>query len=1033
MSTLHSSFTDRRDMGQILYSSLLILGLDAAALEHSLRTPVNPKMFVHMNKKLGEAILHFLFVCIDREKAAKVFRDCWPLLEKKQEAQFHRATFDWYKSLQQSYGQPVPAVVAKTFMAPGGPKFSSTVKTLIRIALHSSILRKAPDCTLLHFPSHSRSPQLNRRTLLLLQASKLAHHRNYITKQKNRMEILQSFRDRARELTSMYRRLCSENEIADEEFKTALNNNTALSQHQKETFLVAPSSVIKKEILDDIAEMNSTASKLWEKVEGFQKVEEASWKIISSLLDGTTFLSHINGSMYSPQVPEIVYKTHASTINKMGLHGLYRDDKLDLLSLMQYSNLTLRCLLDKVHSIHGQAKPESIEELNVQSGRVTSLSEMVNNLSSRMNTLLPSLLESVALYRSNVVSTCPASHTSDLEGKPHLCPPTPPLKLINTPVAIKGGTKYALMQLTPGTQNMKCLSQSGMNLTPNKLFSTIDIMRAAKKSPKANVVFSTAKHKDDSIQVMGGEHSSRLVSEAGLTMAMLTVDCRGRYQKKKEQSQEPVQTANNPTLEKQGYRSCIPKRRLIPKVLVNSSAQSTMTDIDISNMMEDFSNSLLDKLPNIKADNSDDSGVPELLGATLWDDVTQNGSSVDSGCVEMSSDSDTLLDVLGKMSIAPNRENVGLNEGNRSLRGTPRSKTKADLSLQSGRPTTPQQQQLSDVTIQNDQPVNLDNEFSQSLLAKLSFLAQSPLREETASVSSRTFREFDDYVSLECKAQNPVRRTCDEDASRSGEVEILRHDSKTKLNLLIEQVQQMKSMYPSETGLSKVRTKEVESKSNFMSYVENLKNVKDSNGKFSGRELENVLNVVGKDNTTLSTCNISLMEDFIPTKTDSNKYEKDAMNVDIHEDFHSNLRRMCKFLGDDDDDDDDTLTENNLEVKNAGEIIDAEETFASSTEIQNILGTAYQKSSYLPENSVFDTLIDSILTGESSSSILNDEAVKAEIRRESITSRRLSLTRDRTSFSSNKRLSGFFASCPGILDENDSCLLSSSLDDIFDV
>lgn len=54
-----------------------------------------------MNKKLGETLLHFLFVCIDREKAAKVFRDCWPLLDKKQEAQFHRATFEWYKTLKQ--------------------------------------------------------------------------------------------------------------------------------------------------------------------------------------------------------------------------------------------------------------------------------------------------------------------------------------------------------------------------------------------------------------------------------------------------------------------------------------------------------------------------------------------------------------------------------------------------------------------------------------------------------------------------------------------------------------------------------------------------------------------------------------------------------------------------------------------------------------------------------------------------------------------------------------------------------------------
>lgn len=59
------------------------------------------KMFLQMNKKLGETLLHFLFMNIDCERAAKVFRDCWPIVERKQEMIFHKGTFEWYKSLQQ--------------------------------------------------------------------------------------------------------------------------------------------------------------------------------------------------------------------------------------------------------------------------------------------------------------------------------------------------------------------------------------------------------------------------------------------------------------------------------------------------------------------------------------------------------------------------------------------------------------------------------------------------------------------------------------------------------------------------------------------------------------------------------------------------------------------------------------------------------------------------------------------------------------------------------------------------------------------
>lgn len=87
-----------------------------------------------MNKKLGEHILHFLFVCIDRDKASKVFRDCWPLLDKRQESQFYKATFEWYKSLQQvrCFEDLTPICLFVCLMA---PQYITSIKFLfIRIA-----------------------------------------------------------------------------------------------------------------------------------------------------------------------------------------------------------------------------------------------------------------------------------------------------------------------------------------------------------------------------------------------------------------------------------------------------------------------------------------------------------------------------------------------------------------------------------------------------------------------------------------------------------------------------------------------------------------------------------------------------------------------------------------------------------------------------------------------------------------------------------------------------------------------------------
>lgn len=1097
MSALQTCLTDPKETGQILFSSLLILGLDATALEHTLRTPVNQKMFVHMNKRLGETILHFLFVCIDQEKAAKVFRDCWPFIDKKQEAQFHKATFEWYKSLQQSYGQPLPAVVAKTFMAPGGPKFTSTVMTLTRIALHSSIARKAPDCTLLHFPSHSRNSKFNRKTLFLLQASKFAHHQNFITKQRTRQEVLRSLRDKAKELSSMYRRHYSENEKAVQELQEALNNNKRLSQHQKDAFFMAPLSAVQKEILDDLAKMKNSTGKLWEQVEKFRLIEEASWKIFAPLLDGTTFLSHINGSMYSPQVPEMVYKTHFNTINKMGLHGLYFEDKLDLLSLMQYSNLALSCLLDTIRTTHCKAKPESTEELNVQLGRVTSLNETVNNLNSQLNTLLPSLMENVATYRRQISNTWPSIDLLDLEGKPHLCPPTPPLSLINSPVAIKAGTKFCLLQLTPGMQT----SQHGLNMTPNKLVSTTGIRQAVKKSPKADVVYSHSAH-NDSIQLMAGKNTSRRVSEAGLTMALLTVDCRGRYQRKRQEEQELLHSSHN-LHKKQEYKSHIPKRCLISKNFVNSSAVNTKANIDkmdesgvenlanvnlneeIStvtkcnkNRKEEFNNSLLDKQVKNIADEGNDSGAEELLDVPLWDEAMKGASTSDSGCVEISSDSDTLLNAVEQMDITPKHECFSINVDNKFLKGIPHSTRKTLSPLHGASPRIssfsrearerwklptegspihfpqfkdstqhgallyskhasdknrvsnscriPNKQEVACVSKQNTEQTNIINESSQNLLEKMSFLIQNPIKENTSTKSSRTLTKFDGLkFSLGDKISSTERLTSDEHISQSSTLEKLRYHSKANLNLIMEQAQQMKLKQP-------LRARKCESKSNFMSFVEKLKNGKDVDKKLSKKQPKHTVDWTNPDNTEL-VCTTSPVEE-LTSSPESNKYG-DKTNVDIYQECDNIFKRMQSLLGDDDED---TFTESNLEMQNIEETHEAEETFANSADNEDILSTPGRKSSYLPDSSVFDTLTDSILVGESALSILNDDAAKMDIRRESISSHRQSLiSQERTSLGSSSRLSEIFTTFQsrlsndysGILDVSDSCLLSLSMED----
>ncbi|KAK8406036.1 hypothetical protein O3P69_007039 [Scylla paramamosain] len=639
-----------QDPDHLLYVSLLILGLDPVGLEHKLKTPVNQKCFSRINRKLGDAILHFIYVSLDREKAGKIFRDCWPVLDKKRESQFYKSAFEWYKTLQQSYKQPVPTVMTKTFMEPGGPRFTSTLVTLARIALHTWMNKRGPSRTLLNAPTHCRNREQNWQTLRILQAFKVAHAQNYIMQQRIRENVLVTLKNKARELCSNYRRLCKEGEAASLE---------------KELFASASPAAIQKAVLGDISSMNDSISKLWDKVDHFQQVEESAWKVLCPLLDGSTSLTHINGSVYSPQVPEMVYKTHANAINKLKLQGLYHEGKLDLLSLVQYSTLALTSLLDTFHNTHSHTHTESLDKIRAQSGQVTSLEETVNQLTDSLNALLPSINQS---FSSSFLST---SSLPTLEriglGKPQLCPPTPPFILLNKPLPMS--TTHVPLQLTPSVQQPPPRHvKDGFNTTPRRLLCDMGMIYASRKSPKANVMYSAITHKDDSIKVI--ENIQEDTSEQGLSLEMLTADLRGHYQQKKEQT---LLLSDQRTYQKQrGIGHSLPKRCFAenyvekqvktPMKLLAAPMHQDMKEQEkpekTQNMkcsvdaVESPDDTLIDKLANGIAEEltkCDGFGSKEVLNS--WNETGCKDSTLKSVCAGMSKDSDALSDAIQDMNI----------------------------------------------------------------------------------------------------------------------------------------------------------------------------------------------------------------------------------------------------------------------------------------------------------------------------------------------------------------------------------------------
>ena len=72
-------------------------------------------------------IVHFLFEKIDKSRAEVEFRDCWPIFDKKMEADFRRLSYNWYKELQVSTKQRTLGVLAIKVYTSGFPNFKKNM------------------------------------------------------------------------------------------------------------------------------------------------------------------------------------------------------------------------------------------------------------------------------------------------------------------------------------------------------------------------------------------------------------------------------------------------------------------------------------------------------------------------------------------------------------------------------------------------------------------------------------------------------------------------------------------------------------------------------------------------------------------------------------------------------------------------------------------------------------------------------------------------------------------------------------------
>lgn len=89
------------DYHTLLYNYLRILGFDTVSMSAKLRMTFDKETFRFANPKAFQHVCHFLFCKLDKVKAGEMFRDVWPIVDKRQEAQFRKRVQQWFSIIQE--------------------------------------------------------------------------------------------------------------------------------------------------------------------------------------------------------------------------------------------------------------------------------------------------------------------------------------------------------------------------------------------------------------------------------------------------------------------------------------------------------------------------------------------------------------------------------------------------------------------------------------------------------------------------------------------------------------------------------------------------------------------------------------------------------------------------------------------------------------------------------------------------------------------------------------------------------------------
>ncbi|XP_078502428.1 HAUS augmin-like complex subunit 6 [Lissotriton helveticus] len=265
-------------------------------------------MFDKPNRDAFYLVVYFLFSRLEPPRCKETFRYCWPPMDKKRDAEFRKLCCEWLRSISDECGSDFPQVVASLFLSPGGPKFIFLMFNFAKYVVLQQIKKVADEDFL--FNSLNTKPK---DIYTAVARNKVAQIQFFQIVQKEDA-VLQEYKRKAQLLTKQIRDLRSES-----------------------------------------ASLQSQLLKMKEKHDGCQKPNESIQRVrsmwaskeVDLVITGHVDQCTLDGTDASVNIPRFLVNTIANEIDNLQIENIYEAGKLNLISLVQLLNQSLKLLIQE--------------------------------------------------------------------------------------------------------------------------------------------------------------------------------------------------------------------------------------------------------------------------------------------------------------------------------------------------------------------------------------------------------------------------------------------------------------------------------------------------------------------------------------------------------------------------------------------------------------------------------------------------------------------------------------------------------------